>query len=208
MAQPFNARYKLDFDESEALLAIVSVTAFACLLADQIGERLAFLASKQDTVRRRKRLRLRLTKDGDPEPLVDRVAYALLDFARSQAENSTSAAQTESQLLGTVFGYLTAIASKGKVTVDDRLVEGRNERADLAVREDDELVVIELKQVRSPRSAMATAIAQLEHYMLLSRSKAGVLYFAGRPGSEYEMTTHHVPHDHGVIHIIGPTEAA
>src|SRR5215213_9387203 len=25
---------------------------------------------------------MRLTKDGDPEPLVDRVAYALLDFAR------------------------------------------------------------------------------------------------------------------------------
>jgi hypothetical protein len=54
---------------------------------------------------------------------------------------------------------------------------------------------------------MATAVAQLEHCMLLSGTKAGVLYFAGQTGSEYEMTTHNIPHDHGIIHIIGPANA-
>jgi hypothetical protein len=205
---PSTHDYKLDFDESEALLAIVSVTAFACLLADQIGEKLAFLASNENTVRQRKHLRLRLTKSGEPEPLVERVAYALLDFAKNQAKNSSSATQTESQVVGAVSGYLTAIASKGKVTVDDRLVEGSSKRADLAIREGDELVVIEMKLVRSPGSAMTSAIAQLEYYMLLSGTKAGILYLAGRPGSEYEMSTHYVPHDQGVIQIIGPAKAA
>lgn len=200
---PSTHDYKLDFDESEALLAIVSVTAFSCLLADQIAEQLAFVASKADAVR--KKLRLRLTKGGDSEPLADRLAYALLDFARNQA--ATTASQTESQLVGAVSGYLTAIASKGRVAVDDPLLEGRPERADLAVREGDELVVIELKQVKAPASATAAAIAQLEHYMLLSGTKAAILYFAGRSGSDYEMSTRAVPHGHGVIHVIAPATA-
>ena len=42
---PSTHDYKLNFDESEAFLAIISVSAFSCLLLDQITERVAYKAA-------------------------------------------------------------------------------------------------------------------------------------------------------------------
>src|SRR4030095_14112291 len=51
---PSTHDYRLDFDEDEALLAIVTVSAFAIVLIDQITERISFeqakiIASEQPT---------------------------------------------------------------------------------------------------------------------------------------------------------------
>ena len=46
---PSTHDYRLDFDEDEALLAIVSVCAFAIVLIDQIAEKLSFEAAKAAT---------------------------------------------------------------------------------------------------------------------------------------------------------------
>ena len=45
---PSTHDYKLDFDSSEAFLASVSVAAFACLLLDQVAERLSYNQSLKD----------------------------------------------------------------------------------------------------------------------------------------------------------------
>jgi hypothetical protein len=62
---PSTHDYKLDFDESEAFLAIVSVSAFACLLFDQIAEHLSYQKAKTATDARKRKLKMRLPKSVD-----------------------------------------------------------------------------------------------------------------------------------------------
>jgi hypothetical protein len=200
--------YKLDFDESEALLACVSVAAFACLVSDQIAEQLAFLDTKKSTGRRRRPLKAVIGKDGVVSTLAERVAGSLLQFAQLQKISPTQAPQLESQLIGSVAGYLTAITPKDSVLVDQRLTTEGRERADLLVRSADESIIVELKYVRSSKSVHAAAIAQVEHYLTVADATAGVLYLAATEPGEYELIVHEVPNTTKKIYVVGPKQAA
>lgn len=195
--------YKLDFDESEAFIAIISVTAFACLLSDQIAEHLAFIASKEESEKNKKKLQLDLRKTTDPIPFIDNVADALLLFSKQQPSQTV---RTESQLVGSLSGFLSAIAPEYRVSVEEKLAEGRFERADLAVRHEQDLVVVELKRARWSKSIQRNAIGQLEHYLQLSNTKSGILYFASDVKTEFEVVSHEVPHSRGRILIIRPKD--
>jgi hypothetical protein len=205
---PSTHDYKLDFDEGEALLACVSVTAFACLVSDQIIETLAFRRSNQTTIRRRRRrITAVIGKDGVVETLGQRLARALQQYGQSQpAPDATPV--TESQLVGSISGHLNAIAPKDSVSMDAQLVDGRRERADLLVKTDNEVVVIEIKNVRSIASGSSAAMAQVEHYMTLSDATSAILYIAGAQPEDYEVVSHEVPNSTKRIYIVGPKQAA
>jgi hypothetical protein len=191
---PSTHDYKLDFDESEAFLAIVSVAAFACLLLDQIAEHLAFLAAKQEAEINKPLLEQQLPKK---------------TFAQQhQPVSSSTTAQMESQLVGAISGFLASVTPEYQVRSEEKLVSGRPERADLVIQDKEDRVVVELKRARWSRATYHNALAQLEHYLLLSNTPGGILYFASEAPTEYEVDQHEVPNNHGRIVILRPKREA
>jgi len=89
--------YKLDFDESEAFLAIVSVAAFACLLLDEITERLSFLKSKAETESKGSELRdLISARDHD---LPTSLTRAIQEFVAGHQPSSGASPESEIQII-------------------------------------------------------------------------------------------------------------
>ena len=70
---PSTHDYRMDFDEDEALLEIISVCGFAIVLIDQISERVHFNASKASAARQR-------NVEQVHGSLLDRAASAILRF--------------------------------------------------------------------------------------------------------------------------------
>lgn len=200
---PSTHDYRLSFSESEAFVATVSVCAFACLLCDQIAERLAFEASRKQAEEARSAL-------GTPaevaRPLRERIASALLTFGASSEPESRFQGELESHLVGAVSGFLTGLLPDCRVESDERLVDGRPERADLLIRKGDELVIVELKRTHWSRTVLYEVLGQLEHYMLLARAKAAIAFLAAGEESKYELHEHEVPHGHGHITVVRPVK--
>lgn len=103
---PSTHDYKLDFDENEALLSIVSVCAFAKLLIDQISERLAYSeqASKDNTAESS------LDFDSDKE-LAKFASFNIQKYLNDNNENDEL--EKYSAFLGGIAGHLS---STGLVT--------------------------------------------------------------------------------------------
>jgi hypothetical protein len=165
----------LDFDEGEAFLAIVSVSAFACLLIEQISERIAFLRSKEDAEASKASIRKRMASHkGD---LLERTVNLLKEFARLRHDSGSTLPRISGrQLMAALLGFLESaspdlhVASEVPLDVDHRV------RADFVVSDDESKLIIEVKGALS-RSRTYDGIVQLEQYMDLSGIRLGVLFF-------------------------------
>ncbi|MGR2663691.1 hypothetical protein ACUXVY_19065 [Chromobacterium haemolyticum] len=171
---PSTHDYKLDFNESEAFLAIVSVTAFSCLLLDEIAQQLAHdkeVAAVQviaDKVRNEINV-----IDGD---LLTRTVEALkiyfLRHADQQVERGTAA-----QWLGSVSGFLASIIPDAIVTTDAPLgSDNLHVTADLLVESDNQRVIVEIKNRLNNRT-YKSVLNQVEHLMRSSGISDGVVFF-------------------------------
>ena len=177
--------YKLDFDESEAFLAIVSVSAFACLLLDQIAERLAYTKSQAEAEAQKVALAASLAQTLNADILV-RVTELLTQFCAIHLPSVTSSGKpTESQVIGALHGFLSSAAPELDVQTEARLDAEKHFRADLLVVRGEERLVIELKR-RFARQSYANAIAQVEQYLLIGDIKSGILLFLPDSPSEME----------------------
>ena len=171
---PSTHDYKLDFNESEAFLAIVSVTAFSCLLLDEIAQQLAHdkeVAAVQeiaDKVRNEVNV-----IDGD---LLTRTVEALkiyfLRHTDQQVEKGTAA-----QWLGSVSGFLAAIIPEATITTDAPLgADKLHVTADLLVECGNERVIVEIKN-RLNILTYKSVLNQVEHLMRSSGISDGVIFF-------------------------------
>ena len=168
--------YKLDFDESEAFLAIVSVSAFACLLLDQIAERIAYTKSQAEAVAQKPALEASLAQTVNADLLV-RLTELLNQFCAIHLPSASSSSKTtEPQVIGALHGFLSSAAPELAVQTEARLGAQRSFRADLLVSRGGERVVIELKR-RLWRQNYANSVAQVEHYLLIGGIKDGILLF-------------------------------
>jgi hypothetical protein len=199
---PSTHDHRLSFNESEAFIATVTVCAFACLLCDQIAERLAFEATKLEAERHRAGLAPEIAKVN--EPLRVRVASALLTFGTSYEPEGRYGEETARHLVGAASGFLAGLMPDCQVSSEERLLDGRPERADVVVRKGDQRVIVEFKHSHWSRSLLYELLGQLEHYMLLTKGNAAVAFVAASDVSKYELHEHEVPHGQGHITIVRP----
>jgi len=195
--------YKLDFDESEAFLAIVSVSAFACLLLDQMAERLAFDKAQAEAEGQKAALQANLqnTKNAD---LLVRVTELLTQFCAIHLPPSDeSPKQSEVQTIGALHGFLSSAAPTLTVQTEASLNPERPFRADLLIAEGDDRVVVELKRRFMSRS-YANSIAQVENYLLVGGIKRAVLLFLPEIPGEMEKTESLVGGIDGKIVVLAP----
>lgn len=196
--------YKLDFDESEAFLAIISVSAFACLLLDQIAERLAFAKSQAEAEAQKVALDANLAATLNANLLV-RVTELLNQFCEIHLPSVSSPGKaTESQLIGSLHGFLSSAAPELTVQTEARLNEQKSLRADLLVSRGAEKVVVELKR-RLVRQDYAHAVVQVEQYLLIGGIKDGVLLFLPDAPSAMERFEAVVPGIDGRLVVLSPT---
>jgi hypothetical protein len=97
---PSSHDYKLDFDESESFLAIVSVAAFACLVLDQIIQEISYLQVKAEADTKQLEIQEHLASV-KKEDLLNRTTEILREFSRQQPNfNTEGNRQTELQFTG------------------------------------------------------------------------------------------------------------
>lgn len=197
--------YKLDFDESEAFLAIVSVSAFACLLLDQIAERLAFARSQAEAETQKAALEASLAHTVNADLLV-RVAELLNQFCAIHLPfTSSTGKESESQVIGALHGFLSSAAPELAIQTEARLDVERSFRADLLVSRGDDKVVIELKRrSRFMRQIYSNAVAQVEHYLLIGGIKNGILLFLPDAPSDMERLDITIPAINGRLVVLSP----
>ncbi len=179
---PSTHDYKLDFDESEAFLAIISVSAFACLLLDHIAERLAFKQSQAEAEERKTTLAASLLESMNPDLLV-RLTELITQFCSIHQPPATS--MHEVHFIGALHGFLSSAAPDLGVQTEVKLDKLR---ADLLVACGDERVVIEVKlNRRFARRNYLNAVSQVENYLLIGGMKNGIVLFLPDAPSEMEI---------------------
>lgn len=171
---PSTHDYKLDFNESEAFLAIVSVTAFCCLLLDEIAQQLAH--DKEVAALQRTADKIRNEANLINGDLLTRTVEALkvyfLRHANEQVEKGTA-----SQWLGSVSGFLSAIIPDATITTDAPLgADKLHITADLILELGTERVIVEIKN-RLNLLTYKSVLNQVEHLMRSSGISDGVIFF-------------------------------
>jgi len=162
--------YKLDFDENEAFLAIVSVSAFSCLLLDQIAERLSFIKSQAEAEDQKATLLASLEPTADAE-LIVRVAELLSQFCESHLPSATPSNKlNEVQVVGALHGFLASAAPELKVETEVAHPQSRL-RVDLLIRRGEERLIVELR--RSARHNRDVGL-QLQRYLQAFEVKKGI----------------------------------
>jgi hypothetical protein len=138
---PSTHDYRLDFDEDEALLAIVTVSAFAVVLIDQITERVSFEQAK--TV---------AAEHPSPSPstqsLLERVSALIEQFITQF--NQTHAGRDdirEVEVIGSLSGFLSSTAPELQIQYDPILSESGS-RPDFLITFGDERLILEVKRSR------------------------------------------------------------
>ncbi|QEL55188.1 hypothetical protein [Chromobacterium paludis] len=196
--------YKLDFDESEAFLAIVSVSAFACLLLDQIAERLAYTRSQAEAEAQKLELAATLAQTMNADILV-RVTELLTQFCAIHfpAAAGSSGKLTESQVIGALHGFLASAAPELMVQTEVLLNAEKHFRADLMITRGEERLVIEVKR-RLMRQNYVNAVSQVEQYLLIGGIKRGILLFLPDSPSNMERLDSTVSVIDGQLVILTP----
>jgi hypothetical protein len=179
---PSTHDYNLIFDEDEAFLAIISVSAFVKLLVDQIAERLSFKAARKDFER------------SNPEPksetlpeqnLVDRISVLFGEFVHHYAKKNASVPiESEAQLMGALAGFLSTVAPDLMVTTGRIIRSSRHHYVDMIIKKENEEVIIELKRGQS-ENLIDQGMQQLLTYMAAANTENGILFMYSSNANDY-----------------------
>lgn len=168
--------YQLFFSSQEALLAIVSVTAFFNILLDQMMEKVSFDEEKK-----------KLNRELVPAITNDTV-YASLDFmnqciellnsfSKELKDNSSGNYQiTEHELSGKIAAFISSLDPSIEIFSDHSIGDGYL-RADFLLRKGGDAVVLELKNPTQEYFRRALrAKDQLKRYMVSGGVRNGIVY--------------------------------
>lgn len=191
---PSTHDYKLDFDEDEALLAIVTVCAFAIVLFDQIAERLSFVQAQSATITPSAR--------DVTTPLLDAVADALMKF-RAPSSGGELHQPREVEVVGALAGYLSKLFPDASVETEARLIPDRAFEVDLVLKHHSDQIIVEVKHARAGSVQRKNGLNQVTHYLALSGAKQGVLFFySSEDTPKYERQEHLLPGLDGRILVV------
>lgn len=177
---PSTHDYTLSFDETEAFLAIVSVSAFVKLLIDQITQQTAFEEARRDFASDTQHI-----EPIDENCLLDRVASLFDEFVTSYwSKSSAQQIETEMQLIGAATGYLSSVAPDLKWTAGHVIRGETTHYIDLLIEDKNDKVIVELK--RGKNSALqAQGIQQLRSYLTAASARNGLLFMFTNQARKY-----------------------
>lgn len=166
---PSTHDYRLDFDEDEALLAIVTVSAFAIVLIDQITERIAFEQAKKIAIEKP-------VASTESQSLIEKVSTLIEQFSVQFSETHSDVKNVrEVEIIGALAGFLAANAPE-ITTQTEMLLESRF-RADMIISYEEEKIILEIKRGRAlmPRT-INDEVLRVSNYMEVSNINQAILF--------------------------------
>jgi hypothetical protein len=200
---PSTHDYRLDFDEDEALLAIVTVSAFAIVLIDQITERISFEQAKTVAAEQ-------ATPTHTSQSLIERVSSLIEQFTLQF--NQTNVDRTdirEVEIIGALAGFLSSAAPELNTQIDARLVPEKNLRVDLLLSSGAERLILEVKRARRVGGRAELNFDRIANYMAISGINQAILfnYFVPNTGKVMRIK-HPILFDSGQLLYITTQERA
>jgi hypothetical protein len=198
---PSTHDYRLDFDEDEALLAIVTVSAFAVVLIDQIAERVSFEQAKAVA-----------SEHPSPSPsapsLLERVLTLIEQFTAQFNQTYVNRVNIrESEIIGGLEGFLAAAAPELTTQVESLLSNDKGLHADLLISAGEDRLILEVKRGRDFSSRLIDdAIQQVSRYMVISGINQAIIFIYNSPNSgKVVCQDQPLPFEHGRIVIVSVT---
>lgn len=173
--------YKLFFDESEAFIALTSVSSFVHLLLKQIQEKIAYLKEQkklEDEIVVLTDLKNSISeKSSTREILID----ILISFSRinSQIFHKSSGEKREVEILGLIHAYLDYIDIFTEVKREPSITNGpRIYRPDFIIQNGEEKIILEVMRITAIGSIIRSAENQLLLLMQATKIKNAILFIA------------------------------
>jgi hypothetical protein len=191
---PSTHDYKLDFDESEALLAILSVTAFSKLLVDQIAGKIDFEEAKKI-----------IEKSGDANEISGKdISQKFSQISKDVHEflnKSSLKGETERENTSIISAYLSSANLEIQTLVDMDTIDSEFDAVewDILVYSDGKPEIgFDIKSSRGRQSKEITEerIAMLTNYLTDTGISKGILVEGLARGDIYHLSKH--DHQQGV----------
>ncbi|CAO3406307.1 hypothetical protein [Azospirillum largimobile] len=182
---PSTHDYKLDFDDGEALIAIVSVSAFCLLIVDQISERLSYnsMVSEIEVDKLPDDIHVKVE-----EKLADQLATTLKDFGEYRKFMGwEDIFPTTRQIIGAVNGIISKIMPDVSVENNVRLGASNGEFADILLYRGDDRLVVQIRRVGKASQGMNMSVFQLERCMNLAGINQGLIFIYKNDTTEYNI---------------------
>jgi hypothetical protein len=194
---PASHDYRLDFDENEALLAIVNVCAFAIMLIDQIAAHLLFQEAKKIATKTKVRTRTR-------QPLLDRIALLVEKFtAEFNKDESRKYSVRDSELAAALSGFFASVAPELNATTDVTLSPDLAHGPDMLITRGTDRAILEVKRTKPTTVNTQQAIEQVSYYMAASGIQQAIIYFYySRNDGTIQRSTHHLSAMNGTILLL------
>ncbi|MGZ8930283.1 MAG: hypothetical protein ACXW0O_04785 [Methylosarcina sp.] len=201
--------YQLFFSSQEALLAIVSVSAFFNILLDQMLEQHSYELERM----RLSKIAKSIFSDvegyasmGFMQQCVELLTHFTTDLNREKIDGSFL---KEYELLGKLSGFISAADPQIKISTEKAINYGSGVlHLDLLLEKGDSSVIIEMKRPTLEwRRRAREAVEQLRHYLIAANLSQGIVYIpALQPKSEQEVEEKIIESSQGELHvaIIGP----
>lgn len=199
--------HKLFFNDQEALLAIVSVSAFAAILLDQMIEALNYQREQQEIASRRDVLRRHLNVPEDAPLHVEMRALLLLFSQELEKPDVELHELREVEFLGRLVGFIQSLAPQIGIKREPVSHDVPGLRPDMLVEKGEERIVIELKRAVSAGSGIERAKAQLLSYLRAFDLTHGILFVPPAEPGELMLgnaTEHEVDGRRVVIDVFAP----
>ena len=202
--------YQLFFSSQEALLAIVSVSAFFNILLDQMTEKRSFDLEKEKVARRTK-VFFGDGKEYGSMGFMQQVIELLKLFVSELNEEGVGASEIkEFELQGRLAGFISAADSEIEVLTEYPIDHGSGRlHLDMLLKKGDGRVIIELKRPSTYYNRrVREGMEQLKHYLIASKIDKGIIFAPslGTPARE-EYKEHFVDVPNGELKIaaLSPT---
>jgi len=195
---PSTHDHRLDFDEDEALLAIVSVCAFAIVLIDQVAEKLSFDAARAEVES--------VSSPAPSGPLLTQTLNLLKQYAAAARPiDGTSLSLRGAQVTGSLAGFLSATLPSIPIQTDVALSTNPRREADLVIGHQGEQIVVEIKSSPPRRILLDQAIEQVSRYAKAAGIRHAIVYFhpTGN-GTEIITEEKNVVETGGTVFVVRP----
>lgn len=167
--------HRLFFNDQEALLAIVSVSAFATILIDQLVEASSSKQEKDEISKHRDKIIKRIGPT-DNKSLRSIVTNSLLAFTEELQREGHLPPRQETEIIGRLTGFLESIDLGFKLEREPSLGGSSRLRPDMIISRGDEAVIIELKLVHSINDLVKRGVVQLQRYLEVFGVRDGIIY--------------------------------
>jgi hypothetical protein len=180
--------YKLFFDESEAFIALTSVSSFVHLLLKQIQEKTVYTAQQRKL--EAEPIIEKITEPDSVASNLDILASVISGFAKEATiDYGDISLLREAEIAGALHAYLEHNSSGIFVVRREVRLESREYIfiADFVIEFADEKFILELKRSRERKYDVDLGVNQVFQYLDASGITQGILYYANAVTEGHEL---------------------